>query len=330
MTKKYLSHLLKLELDIFGREVEESTLLDGTGLERDFFTDPYFMVDESQVNRFHKNLLQSIDPKLAGIKVGKALKLYNFGPFGQLLMSSKNTDQTNGYKELSERLFYLPLEVNHDADSKFIYKTVVADKGDTSYYRFNVERGLSFLYRTVSILCPEASQPSWICLDAKENDDKQALEAHFGCEVRFNHPKPMIVYPKLENGRNIRNPDSRVNNAMLSLVESLIDEMKCQGNIESEVRKLLKECQGDFPSLSDIAVVLRMSERTLSRKLKEEACSYQHLLDDVRKLKAIDYLRQGNKTVQVVSDLCGFTDVKSFGRSFKRWTGKCPSEYKGK
>lgn len=78
--------------------------------------------------------------------------------------------------------------------------------------------------------------------------------------------------------------------------------------------------------MPELARVLGTSERTLRRQLEKLDCSYQSLLDEVRRERALQYLREGKSGPEVGPKL-GFTDASSFRRAFRRWTGRNWSEY---
>lgn len=79
-------------------------------------------------------------------------------------------------------------------------------------------------------------------------------------------------------------------------------------------------------SLSQMAAELKMSRRTLQRKLKEENTCYLSLQDSARLDLTICFLAAG-KSVEEISDALGFADRRCFTRAFKRWTGNSPRAY---
>jgi hypothetical protein len=56
--------------------------------------------------------------------------------------------------------------------------------------------------------------------------------------------------------------------------------------------------------------------------------SFQSLLDEDRRERAFELLRSTNATSEHIASQLGFSDVRSFRRAFKRWTGKPPSKYR--
>ena len=73
------------------------------------------------------------------------------------------------------------------------------------------------------------------------------------------------------------------------------------------------------------ADLLRCSPATLKRRLKDEGCHFQQLLDEVRLHQAIHWFQfEGYSTEQVAKGL-NFNDNTNFRRSFKRWAGVTPA-----
>ncbi len=101
-----------------------------------------------------------------------------------------------------------------------------------------------------------------------------------------------------------------------------------KGSISAKVRHLLHTYQPNWPSLDQVAESLSMSRRTLLRKLESEKISYQQLLDEARNELACWYLRQSRMPLGHVAEKIGFSDQTNFSRSFKRWKGSTPKEYR--
>jgi AraC-like DNA-binding protein len=57
--------------------------------------------------------------------------------------------------------------------------------------------------------------------------------------------------------------------------------------------------------------------------------SYQTLIDESRRVRAEEWVRSTHMTIEQVSGRLGFSDVRSFRRAFKRWTGVTPHAFRG-
>lgn len=85
-----------------------------------------------------------------------------------------------------------------------------------------------------------------------------------------------------------------------------------------------------FPNsgLADVATHLSISPATLKRKLKQHKTSFQQLQDVKKAQQAVFRLLINNDKNTTIASNLQFEDINNFRRSFKRWTGQTPSQYK--
>lgn len=101
-----------------------------------------------------------------------------------------------------------------------------------------------------------------------------------------------------------------------------------QSSWRQRVKPLIESClsQGDI-NRDWVATQLNVSARTLQRRLGEEDCQFQDIVDELRQERAIDYLSQQTLSQEDISSLLGYAEPSAFYRAFKRWTGQTPKEY---
>jgi AraC-like DNA-binding protein len=93
------------------------------------------------------------------------------------------------------------------------------------------------------------------------------------------------------------------------------------------VRERIRAGLGEAPpSLAAVAATLRMSTRTLQRRLADDGVSFADLVDEVRRDLALDYVRDPRRPLGEVAFLLGYAELSPFLRAFKRWTGRTPAE----
>ena len=73
-----------------------------------------------------------------------------------------------------------------------------------------------------------------------------------------------------------------------------------------------------------VARTLRMSRRTMSRRLEQEGTSFAAELDNARRQLAPAYVKDGETPLKEAAFRLGFSHAESFHRAFKRWTGETP------
>ena len=94
--------------------------------------------------------------------------------------------------------------------------------------------------------------------------------------------------------------------------------------LAQRVDALLDNCEGSYPTLTELAETFHMAPRTLIRRLKQEGSSYQALLDHARQQRALWYLHHTHHTVEEIATRLGYTDTTNFSRTFRRWFGQAP------
>ena len=86
-----------------------------------------------------------------------------------------------------------------------------------------------------------------------------------------------------------------------------------------------------FESTVDIegaAKLLGLASRTLQRQLAEENLTYRDIVQKMRMERAVDLLRESFETITSIAYSLGYSDVASFTRAFRQWTGLPPSHYR--
>ena len=91
--------------------------------------------------------------------------------------------------------------------------------------------------------------------------------------------------------------------------------------VRAEIRARLHD--GDA-SLSKIAHALNLSERSLQRRLSAVGLSFTELVDDARRERVCDYLRDDSLSIGDIASRLGFDDQSSFNHKFHVWFGATP------
>lgn len=106
-------------------------------------------------------------------------------------------------------------------------------------------------------------------------------------------------------------------------------ELKREMTLIEEIKVFIEtQLFEQVPKLEQCAHFLQTSTSTLKRKLSDENSSYQKLLDEVRYHRARVLLKKFEYSITDLSDSMGFSSSASFSRSFRKWSGVTPSQYR--
>ena len=85
---------------------------------------------------------------------------------------------------------------------------------------------------------------------------------------------------------------------------------------------------GRRPGIGDVAKELRLSGRTLQRRLTEAGVTFQQLTQEARRELARHYLRNSSLELNQTAYLLGYEDAHSFFRAFHDWEGTSPGAWR--
>ncbi|MFI8479289.1 AraC family transcriptional regulator [Pseudomonas sp. NPDC078700] len=157
----------------------------------------------------------------------------------------------------------------------------------------------------------------------------QTYQDVFGCPVLFEQPCNALIIPNHLLAIELRQADSNLLRTLeehaLTLMAKFDDDQPLAARVKSALRLLLKD---GLPRKERVAERFDMTVRTLQRHLQQAGTSYQSILDELRQELAEHYLLRSDLPVQDIASYLGFSESRSFHRSFKLWTGQTPGDYR--
>lgn len=164
---------------------------------------------------------------------------------------------------------------------------------------------------------------------ARRRSDEAMLRRHFECAVRFDAPLDLLVFEERALARPFVTHNADLLAVMLPGLEAALSESLTSRSLADDVKEVLgRRMRGERPSLEKIAREVRMSARTLQRRLEELGTSYQSLLDDVRHDTSRRLLASTDLDTGEVAFLLGFEELNSFTRAFHAWEGMPPTRWR--
>ena len=152
--------------------------------------------------------------------------------------------------------------------------------------------------------------------------------AHFRCPIHFAARDNRLTLPLALLDR----PLPGANPELAKLHDQImIDYLATLGSdtlIEAVKAAIVDQLPSGSATDANVAAALHLHERTLQRRLEQQGTTFKTLLNEVRENLALKYLQDSNMTLNEISFLLGFTEISSFSRAFRRWTGLPPSEYR--
>lgn len=158
----------------------------------------------------------------------------------------------------------------------------------------------------------------------------QEYERTFGSSrLRFAAPYFGVCFDARLLDIPLRTTDARQHERVMGQIEASLAQIPQLDTMVGGVRRaIMRDLSSNGPSASQLSRQLRMSQRTLARRLREEGTSFRLLVDDTRRRMAKHYLADRKRTVAQIGLLLGYADVATFYRAFRRWYQTTPVQYR--
>ncbi len=289
-------------------------------------------VTGTEFQRLIRWLVDACNDPLFGLKSGSYVQPGSYSIFGYMIMNCRSA---------REALHMTPM-----------YESIVGDMGITKLEKAGSRLAVRWLcqYDDPVIIphmidnvlyswtqfaryladLPEG-KPYCVQLE-RQQPGEQALKTYqemFGCEIEFNAKRNALIVDEDVLEIPLRQPDPGLLQSLTQQAESMMNEIKQKKTIVLQVRAVLRQLmEHELPRKEKVAEALDMTERTLQRRLQEAGTGYQNLLDDIRRETAIKWLTTTQVAINEIATNLGFSEVRSFHRRFKSWTGHAPGEYR--
>jgi len=151
-----------------------------------------------------------------------------------------------------------------------------------------------------------------------------AIQDFLGCAVDIT-PASTVTFGAADADRKMLSADPAQWAQLESGYKQQMQVQSAEATITARLRLTLVEMLPAGEATIDAAARrLRLSGRSLQRRLREEGTRFQDVLDTTRADLARDYLTSTDLNVAEISYLLAYRDPNSFYRAFSGWTGQTP------
>jgi AraC-like DNA-binding protein len=305
--------------------------LDKVNLTDSDLTSPATRVSLNQVIQSCRNAIRlSNDPYFA-YHAGLRFHVSTFGMYGFAMLSSPNFRQTIQfslrYRQLATPLTDISFR-EEGGNGVWTIVPVPHPNVDAALYRFLVDMQFGIQTSLFRDIMGPSFGPRRLRATFGPSAGSLEYRKLFGCPVVFRQAENEFLFdakwldgtPELGNEITYR--------SVLSLCDQLMDELQLRVGLVGKVREAILHNLARPRSLHAVAEHLKMSPRTLRRKLRDENSTFREIMDDLRMRVAIKYLRDTDLTIEEIAAALGFSDAANFGHAFRRWAQGTPKEFR--
>ncbi|WP_437537061.1 AraC family transcriptional regulator [Sorangium sp. So ce726] len=195
-----------------------------------------------------------------------------------------------------------------------------------------IEMMIATLARFIALYLGGSARPIEALFRHPRRHPPSLYEEAIGAPARFDAGATGLVYDARLLDAPLVGADPSVRDYLVRHAEQLLAARAAPASaatLDARVRARIDERldHGDVDQ-EGIARSLGMSTRSLQRALKDIGTSFTAQLDEARREKALDLVHRPDLALQEIAFLLGYGEPRHFYRSFRRWTGTTPGEYR--
>lgn len=305
--------------------IDVSRLFVGVGLTLADIEDAECRVSFRQGREVILRALRMAGDRALGLETGLRQTINSVGLVGYAMLTAPTVGDAVKLGLQFQKNTGSMLEFDTKITADGIAVTAASRFPEPGIYTFLVEEAFAN-FMTIGInLVGDGFRPLRIELAYPEPAYSAAYQKVFGCEIRFGTTENIFLFDPRWYEQPLATSDPFSNRQLREFIAYHHDRTKEAVETTEAVERLLRQRLQKRTSISGVAKTLGMSERTLRRRLAEASVSFQGLLDDLRKNKALELLSNPHMSVEQIAFAVGFTDPHNFRRAFRRWTGTTPS-----
>ncbi len=273
-----------------------------------------------------------------GLHVGERVKLGTYSVYGLILLSCRDFgqafQQTLRYEQLAHDLGRSALHVE-DGLAHYDWNSHYPDAN-----RHLVESVFSGIRVFGNWLAGTTLPPAQLSFRHGGTSDPAEYERIFGVVPQFGASANRASFDAAMLAWPVPNADIGLYPVLQQHAEQLLQSRSGtttgghagrsdSAGIVNEVHAaIVRNLAHDRVRVASIAEQLKLSPRTLQRKLAEAGATFQQVLDQARFALAQDYLRQPGLSLVDIAFLLGFQDQSAFNHAFKEWSGMNPGAWR--
>jgi AraC-like DNA-binding protein len=265
-----------------------------------------------------------------GLHVGERVKLGTYSVYGLVLLSCRDFgqafQQTLRYEQLAHDLGRSALHLDGAVAQ---YEWISNYPGGNRHLAESVFAGIRVFSSWLAGVALPAAQ---LQFSHPPSADGAEYERIFGVMPVFGAASNAATFDARLLAWPVPNADVGLYPVLQQHAERLLAQRtRADGSIVAQVHAaIIKNLAHDRVRLSSIAAELKLSPRTLQRKLSDAGASFQHVLDQARYALAVDYLRQPGLSLVDIAFLLGYQEQSAFTHAFKDWAGVNPGAWREK
>ncbi len=306
-------------------QLDSAQVFRAAGLDPEPYRDPDSRLKLSAVRKLWKQCERLTRNQCFAFETGMAALPANFHALGYAWLASRNVREALERLVRYHRLVSTAIDIRLETNATELQLRIEPAQG---WPQQAIDAATTAVVSMCRDITYEEFKPLRVEMSRSQPPCNKQLAKFFGCPVHYGSNRTSVVFRRDQTEKFLPRQNPALARANDEVALKYIAQMDRHDVLSRAKLALIDMLSNGEPTRAGLAHRLHMSERTLGRRLSDRGVSFRALLDNVRKELALGYLDEPHHAVTDVAYMLGFSDQSNFARSFRRWTGRTPSQYR--
>jgi AraC-like DNA-binding protein len=286
--------------------------------------DPNTRLSSTKLDLLRNDVADQTGDRFFGLREAEYILPSHIGALGFAWLASTSLRSAMERLQRYIQVIHEKTEITLKEDSTALIVGIHSEATTSNDYHGD-SGNLAVLTRMCRFIVGEDWNPDRVTLAHPAPADTSYYFQYFRCPIEFNAEHHSIHIDRQQADQHLTGSNKQLAQLNDHMVVRYLASQS-RGDIVSQVKTAILENLGEGGICESIvAESLHMSTRNLHRKLNSVNTSFKTLLLETRSELANQYINDASLTLTEISYMLGFSEISSFSRAYKRWTGQSPS-----
>jgi AraC-like DNA-binding protein len=326
----YVRHTLAV---LRGQGVDLKPLLARLNIDESRLSDEEDQLSRDDYSRLVDEITRHYDVPGLGLLDGAGVNLLDHGLLGYAMFASANLgkalERHSRYQDVIGAVLHTALIIEQQTARLRVVSVARPDMVDSD---LKMQYELEKLFTQWAEIGPAIGRDRhWfdsVELTYPAPGHRDMYGEFLGEPVRFKRDYNQLNFPAALLQHRLSFANEKAAQLCERQCAALLADLQKADGLVGEIRRILANSPGQYPTIEEVAGNLAMGERTLRRRLADEGTSYKQVVLEFRMELAAGYLRGREMSIQEIAYVTGYADPSNFHRTFSRYYQATPKAYR--
>ena len=289
--------------------------------------DPSARFSLTAMDNVYQELYQQVDDPCMGLKLASVWHPSHLASLGYAWLASSTLYTALNRLSRYVRIINDAISVSLEEEGDNLVITITSDDREIPAH-YQADSSSAILITMCRANYGEELSPVSVSFKHATSPCSGEYYGFFRCPVEFGAKQNQIILPLDVVNKRLTSASPQLAQINDQVMINYLADLDKEDVIQQVKAAIIDQLPSGNVNEETVSEAIYSSKRSLQRRLNEKGTTFKTILTEVRQDLALKYIHDRKLTLTEISFMLGFSEMSSFSRAFKRWTGESPKEFR--